>query len=791
VHQHLTALTAASAATPTPPPTSIASLVAQVADDFLDRLARGEAPEISDYARRYPQIASVLPLVLPAVRMIHEMDPNDAAPLAASTMTGPLGEFRLLREIGRGGMGVVYEAEQTSLGRRVALKVLAATPGTDAKQLARFQIEAQVAAALNHPHIVPIFAVGCDRGVHYYAMQLIEGRCLAKLLWDAEPRPGKGATDGQRGDEGTQKSPRSPVSPQDAARLAMQAAEALEHAHGLGVLHRDIKPGNLLVDGRGHLWIADFGLARFQDAGNLTLSGDLLGTLRYMSPEQAAGGRILDPRTDIYSLGATLYELLTARPAFDGADRQELLRQISQVEPTPPRKLDSTIPPDLETIVAKAMAKEPCERYATARELALDLERFLTNRPILARRPGLGQHVARWSQRHWRATTAAAAFFLSAALASASGMALFWQAQQRAQQALLTAQAARLRERQALHFTFAASDEVADRAFRQLASPKLPRNPAEERHDQAFCRKALGYYQEIAAQYCRDPEMQSIVAAAEHRVGFILMILKEPGAEEAHRRAIALYRRVLAASPGDCDLRLALGLTYSDLIFLLQANGQADAALDCFPPLLALRRGIAADFPAQKVNRISLVYLEAEYGNRLEDAGRPREAEEVRRRLEQSHLVTLASEPNDPIPRNALAWLLASRPDAPPHDPARAVSLAREAVALAPADGAYWNTAGVAHYRAGNAQAAAAALEESMRLRSGGDAYDWLFLAMVRVRLGDRADARRWYDRSVKWIETNAPHDQELLRFRAEAARRLEPEGPPAPKPGGDRRLTK
>ena len=204
----------------------------------------------------------------------------------------------------------------------------------------------------------------------------------------------------------------------------MQAAQALEHAHGLGVLHRDIKPGNLLVDGRGHLWIADFGLARFQGAGDLTLSGDLLGTLRYMSPEQASGGRILDPRTDVYSLGATLYELLTAGPAFDGADRQELLRQITQAEPTPPRKLDPTIPHDVETIVKKAMATEPCHRYATARELALDLERFLTNRPILARRPGFAEHVARWSQRHWRATTTAAAILLLAALASAGGMAL-------------------------------------------------------------------------------------------------------------------------------------------------------------------------------------------------------------------------------------------------------------------------------------------------------------------------------------------------------------------------------
>jgi eukaryotic-like serine/threonine-protein kinase len=777
VDRHLTAMNSASA----PTPTSTASLVAQVADEFLDQLSRGKDPDVGDYARRYPQIASVLPQILPAVRMISQMPPLGGAPFPPLTLTEPLGEFRLLREIGRGGMGVVYEAEQTSLSRRVALKVLGASPGTDGKQLARFQIEAQVAAALNHPHIVPIFAVGCDRGVHYYAMQLIEGRSLAEVLRDPGPRLGSSAARVEARGRDAETNPRSPFSPRAAARLAMQAAQALEHAHGLGVLHRDIKPANLLVDDRGHLWIADFGLARLQGAGDLTLSGDLLGTLRYMSPEQAAGGRILDPRTDVYSLGATLYELLTARPAFDGPDRQELLRQITQADPPPPRQLDPTIPHDLETIVMKAMATEPCHRYATARELALDLARFLTNRPILARRPGPAEHLARWSQRNWRATTAAAAILLLLALTSAGGMALLWKAQERTQEALKAAMAAQRRERQALLFTFAASDAVADRALRQLVSPRLPRNPAEERPDEAFCRKALAYYQEIAAQYREERWTRPIAAAADHRVGFIRMILKEPGAEEAHRQAIALYEGVLAAPPRDLDLRLALAQCYSDLIYLLQTTGRTDAALRCFPRLLVLRRGLATDFPSHKDNRISLVYLEAQYSRLLEDTGRHREAEQVRRQLEDSYLVTLANEPNDPAPRNALAWLLANRPDARPHDPARAVSLAKQAVALAPADGTYWSTLGVAEYRAGNAKAAAAALEESMRLRPGGDAYDWLFLAMVRRRLGDTADARRWYDRAVTWIETNAPHDRELLRFRTEAARLLEPEGPPAP----------
>ncbi len=175
-----------------------------------------------------------------------------------------------------------------------------------------------------------------------------------------------------------------------AAALGIQAAEALDHAHKLGIVHRDIKPANLLLDVQGNLWITDFGLARLQDDAGLTITGDLLGTLRYMSPEQALAKRgYLDHRTDIYSLGATLYELVTLRPAIDGQDRQEVLRKIAQDEPTPPRRLNPAIPRELETILLKAMNKEPESRYATAQELADDLRRFLEHKPIKAKRPTL------------------------------------------------------------------------------------------------------------------------------------------------------------------------------------------------------------------------------------------------------------------------------------------------------------------------------------------------------------------------------------------------------------------
>jgi serine/threonine protein kinase/Flp pilus assembly protein TadD len=457
--------------TPTEAPNVSAEvLMGQVVEEFLDCLNRGEQPEVESYVRRYPQLASVLRQMLPALELMRapgvdlaaESEPS--APL--SLLEGCLGDFRITREIGRGGMGVVYEAEQLSLDRRVALKVLPFAAALDARQLQRFKNEAQAAAHLHHTNIVPVYAVGSERGVHYYAMQFIEGQTLAALITElrqlagresvperaamtgpagqllsghwaaasagsAGPEPtgpyGPEAAQTQAGD--TTLSPAKPGSARQAiqspaffrivAQLGIQAAEALEHAHQLGVVHRDIKPGNLLLEvsspapsERGgevpRLWITDFGLAFCQSQAGLSMTGDLVGTLRYMSPEQAMARRVLlDHRTDIYSLGATLYELLTLEPAFNGRDREELLRQIAFEEPQPARRLNQAIPRELETIVGKAMEKNPAERYSTAQELADDLGRYLKDEPIRARRPTLVQRAQKWCRRHKAAVWAA------------------------------------------------------------------------------------------------------------------------------------------------------------------------------------------------------------------------------------------------------------------------------------------------------------------------------------------------------------------------------------------------
>jgi serine/threonine-protein kinase len=395
---------------------------------------------------------------------------------------GVLGDYRIVREVGRGGMGVVYEAEQLSLHRRVALKVLPMAAAMDGRQLQRFQLEAHAAACLHHTNIVPVHGVGCERGVPFYAMQFIEGRSLAQLLAELRRLEGQDAADepaadlaeistlaaslaggrlpdgagrpaderagacedeqrgglarGERppGPEVRTPTPRPDGEPpsgsstrsreyiRTVARLGVQVAEALDHAHTSGILHRDIKPANLLLDDQGRLWVTDFGLAQIQGHPALTLTGDILGTLRYMSPEQALGKRVvIDGRTDIYSLGVTLYELLTLRPAIHGQDRQEILRRIAQEEPAPPRRLNPAVPRDFETVLLKATAKEPSGRYATARDLADELRRFLEDKPVLARRPGPLDRAAKWSRRHQGVVATGAAGLLMAAVITAAG----------------------------------------------------------------------------------------------------------------------------------------------------------------------------------------------------------------------------------------------------------------------------------------------------------------------------------------------------------------------------------
>jgi serine/threonine protein kinase/Flp pilus assembly protein TadD len=363
-----------------------------LAEEFLTRHRRGERPSVTEYVQRYPQFAEEIGDVFPALLLMEEIGPRPTESLNGDVPPQDLGDYEVLREVGRGGMGIVYEARHRSLGRRVALKVLPSRAAQDPVCLERFEREARAAAALHHTNIVPVFDVGQANGLHFYAMQLIEGYGLDKLLrrlQDSRSDPAASCP--------TVASEDSRLHYRSMARLAQQAAEALAHAHAHHILHRDIKPANLLLDQQGRVWLTDFGLAK-EEGEDLTRTGDVLGTLRYLAPERFSG--VANKRSDVYSLGLTLYELLCLRPAFDESDRGRLVKQVTEVEPPRPRALDPKVPRDLETIVLKAIAKAPELRYPSARELADDLQRFLTDRPILARRSGAWEQAWRWCRRN-------------------------------------------------------------------------------------------------------------------------------------------------------------------------------------------------------------------------------------------------------------------------------------------------------------------------------------------------------------------------------------------------------
>jgi len=466
---------------------------------YVDALEKGLQPDPKEFITQYPEFAADLEEYFAGLRQLDQL----AAPLrglVSAPVARQLGDFRLLREVGRGGMGIVYEAEQISLGRRVALKVLSFAAVLDSKHLRRFQNEAQAAAHLHHHNIVPVYAIGCERGVHYFAMQFIEGQALDGVLREMRERettpPGleagaKRASDARGGPIpastaettqvrallSTERSQGKSEYFRMVARWVIQAAEALEHAHQQGIIHRDVKPANLIVDDSGHLWMTDFGLAHYQTDLGLTMTGDLVGTLRYMSPEQALAKRgIVDHRTDIYSLGVTLYELLTLQPAIPGEDRQELLRQIAFADPRPPSRLRKGISADLETIVLKAIAKEAEGRYSTARELADDLQRFLADRPVLAKRPTLAHRLRKWLGRHKAMTAGVITMLLLATVCLTISTVLIWRREEQTRRALGESQIsqheaeeqsmlAEQRERLARRYLYAADLNLAYQAW--------------------------------------------------------------------------------------------------------------------------------------------------------------------------------------------------------------------------------------------------------------------------------------------------------------------------------------
>ena len=568
-------------------------------EQFLAR-RRGE-PQLSAtaFAHAHPEHAAALLDLLPTIVAL-EQHKRDRASSGSSgrrvavPQLDRLGDFRIVREIGRGGMGVVFEAMQESLGRKVALKVLPQSGLLTGNQLERFRREAQIAAQLHHSNIVPVFGSGESDGYHWYAMQFIDGQGLDawRRVQAEQPPQGPGAWRTRA---------------RFVARLGVQAASALHHAHSLGTLHRDVKPANLLLQGGDHLWVTDFGLAKALEAEGLTHSGDLLGTLQYMAPEQFAGH--YDVCSEVYALGVTLHEMLTLQPAFVGATRSELMERIRQHRLEPLRRACPDLPIDLAVIVGKACARDARDRYADCAALARDLQAFLDDRPVEARPLSGVAQVWRWCRRNRLAAAMAGSTLAALLVAGVTG----WIGYVGTREALARAERESQRAEGNLELTLAAFGRVFDGLVG--LDPALALHEDEETgeatvlvrsvdpRDVALLQEMLAFYDRFAAQNEGNVALRFETARACWRVGAIHARLGTPANLEAAARSYELALAHLAAV-GDRDVRRERAAVLVEAAQLLRRRGEAEAARRRLGEALTLLEALAVD--GGKAARIDL-----------------------------------------------------------------------------------------------------------------------------------------------------------------------------------------
>jgi serine/threonine protein kinase len=678
---------------------SRSAVVLALAEEFLERYRQGQRPSLKEYIDRHPELAAEIKEVFPAMALMENVALADeslagdaARPATTTSGTTPqqLGDFRILREVGRGGMGIVYEAEQVSLGRHVALKVLPRKMLVDEQQRRRFEREAKAAAKLHHTNIVPVFGVGEHDGLPYYVMQFIHGLGLDDVLHELKHMksnvtslPQTLSTRGGAQGEGNGEMPASgqEVSAADVARslltgefhvrtgaleapelaesapkaedailgsgsqgtdtlcsresssgqlsdsftlssslmfpgsgcavssskgkkatywqsvahIGVQVADALEYAHKQGIQHRDIKPSNLLLDTSGTVWVTDFGLARADNEDHLTQTGDIVGTLRYMPPE-AFEGRA-DKRGDIYSLGLTLYELMALKPAFEERDRHQLIKQVTTEEPARLDKLSRFIPRDLVTIVHKAIDREPGRRYANAAEFASDLQRFLDDEPIEARRISSMERLGRWCRHHPGVATLTAALAVlllavtvasilaavrfdrlareeaalaenerqarrAAVEAKEQEAALRKQAEESKKQAEVNLQEAE-RQKHRAEFNFAKARKAVEDYFTTVSESQLLQVPGMQPLRRELLQSALRFYQDFLSKRGNDPAIRGELAAAFLRVAKIHKELdKARDSHQFYEQACRLYEALTKEAPESAEYRNGLAECY-------------------------------------------------------------------------------------------------------------------------------------------------------------------------------------------------------------------------------------
>ncbi|HVT26617.1 MAG TPA: serine/threonine-protein kinase [Lacipirellulaceae bacterium] len=648
--------------------------LARILDDYLVAIERGVPVSPEELFAKYPDDAAQLRGYLSGLQLFHAaavVSPGIGT-LGGGIPEGvqTIGDYRLVREIGRGGMGVVYEAWQLSLRRRVALKIMPFTAAHDAKQISRFKNEAQAAAQVQHPNIVPVYAIGEENGVHYYVMQLVEGESLTSLLEGlrSSGRDCHGTTAPNRGNltvkrakkvsgsqsaangdaltadghefltplsgqpganetnlefsstqESTTVAPMGAVETADhiqvVARLAHQAAEALHAAHEYGVVHRDVKPSNLLLDDHGKLWVTDFGLARCredhteQGLGRLTQTGDVLGTMRYMSPEQALGrAALIDHRTDVYSLGLTMYELATLHHPADEVSNLQVYFDRQRQAPKPLRNWNRYIPRDFQTIVLKCMAEFPHERYATAKGVADDLERFLDGRPITASPPSLLSRAGKWAKRRRGVVYAAAAVFFVAVLGAIASMMILSHEHMRNKDHALAITRKMLRER---------LDDDPIQLVDQLAAI-----PGAEGVRHEWLERSVDALERYEKEVADDPVLATDWALAESKLGTLNEKLgNKAEARRAHAKALRVWRDRAARDPDNADYARNLSLAENNMAMMLEQDARVSEAANLLTEARDVQLKLLAATPGSRELETDLATTRGNLGLVLSQTG--------------------------------------------------------------------------------------------------------------------------------------------------------------------------
>jgi len=586
------------------------------------RREEGEVPGRGEYLRRFPEQAEAIDWAFGS----GASGPNTAPPGGAGAAGRPrveAGRFRILRRHARGGLGEVFVARDEELNREVALKQILDRHADDPVSRNRFLLEAEITGSLEHPGIVPVHGMGLDeRGRPYYAMRLIRGDNLQETIRGFHA-------------EGALRSPGERVlALQKLLRRFLDVCNAIGYAHSRGVLHRDIKPSNIVVGHHGETLVVDWGLAKAFGAANVapafaaqqltpsplsgsaeTLPGSALGTPAYMSPEQARGAAAVGPRSDVYSLGATLYCLLTGKPPFEGDDVGAVLRQVQAGEFRPPRALDPSVDRALDAVCLRAMATRPDDRYSAPQELAQDIERWLADEPVSAHREPWTVRLGRWGRRHRPLIGALAALLIAAVVALAISTTLIEREQKQTE-----AQHRRAED----HFQLAF--HAVDRMLREVGETELADVPQMEPVRRELLKDACQFYQKLLQKRGDDPALCLATGRAHSRLGDVLELQGEyDPAEQSYRRAM-----VILAGPMDegseVDRRRELARAMDGLGVLLKRIHRSGESERWLRAALELRRRLAAarsepaDLQDEKDTLYHLGTLIARQGGRRKEA---------------------------------------------------------------------------------------------------------------------------------------------------------------------------